>query len=414
MVEPACLAHQLSQFIQQGRWYIQSIWGTFNVQQSSFQHLEPSWLLYFGAVFPCFRHTRSHFLQLDLLKSMSGRISFISHSNSMALCTTPRLPKWRALTTNWRQLLTVWSSMILTRTPSGRPLCPDHFILQEHNYHVALHNEIFWRRKECGFAEPRDARSRKTWSEGRDVASIELICNGTFAICSHSRGMVWCHQTIPLLHCFIMGHGKLRCTTDASHQQLRCSWLAWLWKSSSCGKKNRVGRSTFTKCQMLARSWAMSDIMWCTSVKLCREACRLLLFFARSRGHLGFGSGASLKEATKHTIKQLRSDGVVAEYGNNFWTLMPDGLICFWVPAFIGWIHTVQQAKSAVVCRHWKSKGWCRLGDECRTLELIAVRPTWSRQSTLWTSSQQQPLGFNLWQVFSLVCHCLPASPTLP
>lgn len=24
------------------------------------------------------------------------------------------------------------------------------------------------------------------------------------------------------------------------------------------------------------------------------------------------------------------------------------------------------QAKSAVVCRHWKSKGWCRLGDECK------------------------------------------------
>ena len=58
-------------------------------------------LLYFGAVFPCFRNTRSHFLQLDLLKSMSGRILFISHGNSMALCTTPRLPKWRALMTNW-------------------------------------------------------------------------------------------------------------------------------------------------------------------------------------------------------------------------------------------------------------------------------------------------------------------------
>jgi len=24
------------------------------------------------------------------------------------------------------------------------------------------------------------------------------------------------------------------------------------------------------------------------------------------------------------------------------------------------------QAKTAVVCRHWKSKGWCRLGDECK------------------------------------------------
>ncbi|CAE6927274.1 unnamed protein product [Symbiodinium natans] len=24
------------------------------------------------------------------------------------------------------------------------------------------------------------------------------------------------------------------------------------------------------------------------------------------------------------------------------------------------------QVKSAVVCRHWKSKGWCRLGDECK------------------------------------------------
>ena len=191
-------------------------------------------LLYFGAVFPCFRNTRSHFLQLDLLKSMSGRILFISHGNSMALCTTPRLPKWRALMTNWlndasslpcratwlehlveghyAQITSSCKSTIVTLPCTMRFFGTEKsFASQNH----ATHTEVRKPEVTGWMVQASDWHAPELWQfvPTSDHAPAALFDHGEALM--HYRwgqcGCAWYNDT-------------------TSHQQLRCSWVAWLWK----------------------------------------------------------------------------------------------------------------------------------------------------------------------------------------